>query len=747
MRRRIGELLAEAGLITPEQLQDALSSVRAVDGRRERLGQAIVRLGYATEVQVAQALADQLRLPFQATVPIDAVAVARIPAALAERAGVLPLAWEPDATLVVACSDPTNVVALDDVRLASGARRVRPVVAAASLLEIAIRKAYGFDTRAGEIIDAMEAGRTDEAADTDLLTVTDDAPVIRLAEGIIADAVDTRASDIHVEPGRSGTVVRYRTDGVLHKVMTVPRSATGPLISRLKLMAGMDIAERRRPQDGRARFASKGSEVDLRVSTLASLHGETIVIRLLRKGAERLSVGDVGFTQEQVAHVLPIVERPQGLILITGPTGSGKTSTLYAFLGHLAGEERNIITIEDPIEYELSGVNQTQVNERIGFTFAKALRTVLRQDPDVVMLGEIRDPETAELALQASMTGHLVLSTLHTNDAPSAIVRLRDLGVPPYLIASSLSLVMGQRLARSVCERCATATVPGERLMAQLHLSPRDLEAGSYRMGAGCPPCNHTGYRGRTGIFEVLTVDGGVREHVAAQAPESALRTAARLSGLRSLREDALAKAAAGVTTLDEVQRVTTTDLTDAGACPVCAQHVEDDYALCPWCGADLRPDACANCSRHLERGWRLCPSCGTPTRGEAGPQPDGLPHLLVIDDDPSVCAAITAMLTGDYEVTTADSGKAALEAVHRERPDAVLLDVGLPDLDGYAVTRELRARPVTVGLPIVLMTGLDDPSTELEGLRAGADDHVTKPLDLEVLLARLDAVRRRLAA
>ncbi len=477
------------------------------------------------------------------------------------------------------------------------------------------------------------------------------------------------------------------------------------------------------------------------MSCLPSLHGETVVIRILRKGAERLAVGDVGFTTEQMAHVLPIVERPQGLVLLTGPTGAGKTSTLYAFLGHLAGEERNIITVEDPVEYELPGVNQTQVNERIGFTFAKALRTVLRQDPDVVMVGEIRDPETAELALQASLTGHLVFSTLHTNDAPSALVRLRDLGIPPWLIASSLSLVLAQRLARSICQWCVVAAPPTERQIAQLHLAPRDIATGRFLAGAGCPTCDHTGYRGRKGIFEVLTVDGGVREHVSAQSSESALRTAARLSGMRTLREDGLAKAAAGATTLDEVMRVTTTDLVSAGTCPVCAQTVEEDYSLCPWCGADLRPDSCTGCQRHLELGWQLCPTCGTPAHARAGD--DRLPHLLVVDDDPQVGEAIAAMVAERYTVTCVQTGRGAFEAVHRERPDAVLLDVALPDIDGHTVTRELRARPVTADLPIVLMSA--EPTAGGE-VGEGADDYLTKPLDPAVLLARLEAVRRRLA-
>ena len=615
LRRRIGDILLDSGVITPGQLQHALDSAKLVNGKKERLGQVIVRLGFATEQAVARALATQLRLEYfdAASVPIDETLVARVPSHLAERNTLLPLRLEVDGTLVIACSDPTNVVALDDVRLASRARAIRPVVAPASVLEVAIRKAYGFDSKAGELIDQMDVVDDAIQSDYDLIASSEDAPVIRLAEGIISDAVSSRASDIHVDPGQNETTVRYRTDGVLHKVMTVPRAVTGPLISRLKLMSGMDIAERRRPQDGRARFRAKGGEVDLRVSSLPSLHGETIVIRLLRKGAERLGIGDVGFTSAQLDIVMPIVERPQGLVLITGPTGSGKTSTLYAFLGHLATEERNIITIEDPIEYELAGVNQSQVNDRIGFTFAKALRTVLRQDPDVVMVGEIRDPETAELALQASLTGHLVFSTLHTNDAPSAIVRLRDLGIPPYLISSSLSLVMAQRLTRTLCPNCAIPMPPSEQLMTQLRLAPQDVRADTYKAPVGCPQCNQTGYRGRSGIFEILPIDGTVREHVGNAAPESALRVSARRAGMQTLREDALDKAAAGTTSLDEVQRTTTTEVSNAGACPVCASQVEDDYSLCPWCGADLRPDACNGCARHLERGWKVCPSCGTP--------------------------------------------------------------------------------------------------------------------------------------
>ena len=746
-RRRIGELLIDEGTIDPSQLQRALSEAAVVNGKKERLGQSVVRLGFASEQDVARALARQLHLDYfdGSAIPINEALVSQIPSQLAERNSLLPLRMEPDGTIVVVCADPTNVVAFDDVRLASKARRVRPVVAPASLLEVAIRKAYGFDQRAGELLDALDHGR-EEVNELEAMAGVEDAPVIRLAEGILGDAIDARASDIHVEPGREETAVRYRIDGVLHHVMSVPRTATGALVSRLKLMAGMDIAERRRPQDGRARFKSKSAEVDLRVSTLPSMHGETIVLRILRKGAEQLAIADVGFTPSQLQQVLNVIERPQGLILITGPTGAGKTSTLYSFLGHLAGDTNNIITVEDPVEYELPGVNQTQVHERIDFTFAKALRTVLRQDPDIVMVGEIRDPETAELALQASLTGHLVFSTLHTNDAPSAVVRLRDLGIPSYLIASSLSMVIGQRLGRSVCTKCGEPDRPDERQMASLHLSPKDVQNARYRKGAGCPQCNHTGYRGRTGIFEILTVDGNVRDHIATQSSESALRTSARRSGMRTLREDALDKAAAGIISVEEVLRTTTTDLVDAGACPVCAQNVGDDFCLCPWCGVDLRPNSCAQCTRHLELGWKVCPTCGTPTEADVPKDRNAKPLLLVVDPDASVRGAVAVMADSDYKVIGVADGRAALEAVHHTPPDAVLLAVDLPDMDGYTVTRELRARPVTANLPVILLTENVDAQTAQEGVLAGADDHITKPLDADVLLARLDAVRRRLA-
>jgi type IV pilus assembly protein PilB len=627
-RRKLGEMLVRAGVITGDELAEALASRRREHGgRQERLGQTVVRLGFADEREVAEMLAGQLGLEFLAGSGLepDPTAAALLSGTLARRYGVLPLGRESDGTLVVAAADPTNVVSRDDVRTATGVKRLRVAVAAWSELDTMIRRTYGMDQRAGELIGALEA---EEEPEADLEPVTEaDAPMIRLVDGMIADAIEADASDIHVEPGAAGAVVRFRVDGVLRRTMTVPRSAQGQFVARLKLLASMDIAERRLPQDGRARFHAHGQEVDLRVSSLPSLWGETIVLRLLRKGAERLDLDELGLDDEQMARLLGAVERPQGLVLITGPTGSGKTSTLYAALGHLADEARNIITLEDPIEYELVGVNQTQIVERIGRTFARCLRSVLRQDPDVVMVGEIRDGETAELAAQASMTGHLVLSTLHTNDAAGAVTRLRDLGVAPWLITGSLTLVVAQRLVRRICPGCVVDHTPTGREVAQLHLAPSDAARLSFKAGAGCPQCGHTGYRGRVGLFEVLPVDALIRDLLLAGASSTEVRRAARRSGMRSLREEGFRRAAEGLTSLEELLRVVPPDIeTDDGTCPLCAHVVHPDFARCPWCGTSLGLPSCAGCGRGLEHDWRVCPDGGAaaPGPGGAGPREAG---------------------------------------------------------------------------------------------------------------------------
>ncbi len=582
-KQRLGEVLVQSGLIDERQLAEALGSGLRRDGFKERLGQTLVRLGIVTERDIAQALSTQLGLEHRSghTLNPDLDVLALVPPAQAKRSSLLPVAIE-DGVLVVACADPTDVVAIDDLRLTTGIRDLRTVVVPASELEDALSRCYGFDRRTDELIGSLtDAGEDDD--DTPVaIEELDSGPMVRLVEEILTEAVERRASDVHVEPSRRGAVVRLRIDGVLQEQMVVPPSVMRQLTARLKLMGSMDIAERRLPQDGRARFQRGRTDVDLRISSLPSLHGETVVVRLLSKGAQRLDLTDVGMSERQLGLLLRALERPQGLVLITGPTGSGKTSTLYGALERVADSTRNVITLEDPVEYELPGVNQTQVMESIGRTFARCLRTVLRQDPDVIMVGEIRDAETAELALQASMTGHLVLSTLHTNDAPSAIARLHDLGVPSYLISSSLSLVVAQRLVRRVCQRCAVPTAATQREMTLLRLVPWELDGARLVTGAGCPACNHTGYRGRVGLFEMLPVTARLRDLVTEGASEGALRAAARERGFVGLREDGLAKAFAGTTTLEEVLRVAAADDDD----------VEGPAATSEQTGRDLRSEA-----------------------------------------------------------------------------------------------------------------------------------------------------------
>ncbi|MFO8075208.1 MAG: ATPase, T2SS/T4P/T4SS family [Egibacteraceae bacterium] len=610
-RRRLGEVLLDAGVITQSQLDHALGERLMQDGRRERLGAVIKRLGYATDEDVARALATQLRVEHAAgtDLELDPSATSAVPAQIAERHGVVPVRWEGD-ELVVACDDPTDVVAVDDVKIAAGARTVRLVVVTPHELTELRQRAYDFEHRAGELLETGEE-EADEEEPLATAAITDNAPIVRLAQRLLTDAIDGGASDVHVEPGGEGTDVRFRVDGVLQHITTVPKAMSNALVSRLKILANMDIAERRLPQDGRMRMKRPSGDVDVRASTLPSVFGETMVLRLLRKGDEQLLIGDVGFDETQRRRALEAIARPQGLVLISGPTGSGKTSTLYAFLREIAEETRNIITLEDPVEYQLDGVNQTSINERIGLTFPRSLRTVLRQDPDVVMVGEIRDPETAELALQASLTGHLVFSTLHTNDAPSTVVRLRDLGVPSYLVSSSLSLVIAQRLVRRLCSHCARPAEPTEQELAELGVAHQD--GATYLVPVGCAACGRTGYRGRTGLFEVLEIDDAVRELIGSGGSEAAIRRAGGNTGLRSLREHGLAKARAGQTSLAEVLRVTPVDGSAEGACPTCAQTVEEDFAFCPWCTTDLRPPACGTCGQELRFGWRACPTCGAP--------------------------------------------------------------------------------------------------------------------------------------
>jgi type IV pilus assembly protein PilB len=557
LRRRLGDVLLSRGTLDEAGLHTALAAQRTTVGTRRRLGQILVDRGLATERQVADALGELLGLQ---VVDLGRRAIAPelvrlLPRPVAERSRMLVLERDGN-RLVLASADPTNVVALDDVRLYTRALDLTVVVATESQVRDQLNRAWSLSEDSSHLTDAVDDGVGEVQEDLAESTGADDAPIVRLVSHVLADAVRGAASDIHIEPQRDGLRVRYRVDGVLRDVMAIPRAATAAVVSRLKIVSGLDIAERRVPQDGRSKITVDGRSVDARVSTLPSIHGEKVVIRLLTGSDTIPDLHSLGLEEDDLAALMRAVDAPQGLVLITGPTGSGKTNTLYAAISQILSPELNIVTLEDPVEIQVRGITQVQVHERSGMTFGRGLRAILRQDPDVVLVGEVRDRETAELALQASLTGHLVLTTLHTNSAPAALTRLVDMGVEPFMVASSLTCVVAQRLVRRHCPTCVAPCDPDPVVLTALGLTDADLVGATPMRGTGCSDCGDTGYRGRLGIFEVLEVHATMRRLITTSPTEDAVADAAVAAGMSTLRTAAISAARAGRTTFEEALRV-----------------------------------------------------------------------------------------------------------------------------------------------------------------------------------------------
>ncbi|HQR79999.1 MAG TPA: ATPase, T2SS/T4P/T4SS family [Actinomycetota bacterium] len=557
MRGKLGEVLVAWGAITPADLQHCLAiQAREPARRRRRLGRILLDEERVTEITLAAALAHShgLRAVDLAQEELDPVLARSIPQAVAQRALVLPLNVT-DNTLRIAAADPVDVVGLDDVRMHLQRQhkglRLEVVVAP----ETQIRRRLASTWSEATAVEALEGFDTETVSTgTEEETSGTDAGAVSAVHQILATALRIGASDIHVEPMRDEVRIRMRVDGTLRKVMALPKSGQSPLTSRIKIMANMDIAQKRVPQDGRARIAVDGLGRNIRVSTLPTLHGEKVVIRLLTDIGELPALSALGFPPRGLQIVHEALRSPQGLVLITGPTGSGKTTTLYSAIHEVVTGDRNLITLEEPVEIELPGVSQVQIDERAGMTFAAGLRSVLRQDPDIIMVGEIRDQVTAELAIRAALTGHLVLATVHTIDAPSAVIRLVDMGVPRYLIASSLRLVIAQRLVRRPCRFCAQPQLPDEETRSRLHLT--DAQAAALVVGKGCERCETSGYRGRTGVYELLPVTRAVRSALIDGGDEDTLAAAARTGGWQPLLDAGIEVATRGQTTASEVLRV-----------------------------------------------------------------------------------------------------------------------------------------------------------------------------------------------
>jgi len=558
---RLGEMLVKSKLITEDQLKKALAQQSTAGGR---LGSNLVKLGFLTEEDITSFLSKQYGVPSinLAHFEIDQSVIKLVPAEIAQKHMVIPINRK-GSVLTVAMADPSNIFAIDDIKFLSGFK-VEPVVAAETSIKNAINKHYdsaglvkdilqGYDDR-----DVATVEEGDEGPDVgDLQRATEDAPVVKLVNLILSDAIKKGASDIHIEPYEKSFRVRYRIDGVLYDTMQPPMKLRAAIISRAKIMAQLDIAERRLPQDGRIKIRMGQKEIDFRVSTLPTIFGEKVVMRLLDKSNLQLDMSSLGFDPQALQLFEKAILAPHGMVLVTGPTGSGKTTTLYSGLHRLNTIETNIMTAEDPVEYNLAGVNQVQMKAEIGLNFAAALRAFLRQDPDIIMVGEIRDYETAEIAIKAALTGHLVLSTLHTNDAPSTVSRLINMGVEPFLVAASTNMILAQRLARKICNSCKEEITVPRQALVDVGFAPDESKGLSCYQGKGCMECNDTGYRGRVALYEVMPITEDIKDAILQGASVNEMKELGRKHGMKTLREAGLQKIREGMTTIPEIMRVT----------------------------------------------------------------------------------------------------------------------------------------------------------------------------------------------
>ncbi|NOZ63845.1 MAG: type II secretion system ATPase GspE [Caldiserica bacterium] len=559
------DILVNIGLVTEDQLSFAL---REQEETGEKLSDILVRMGYISREDLTRALSAHFGLiPVKLSDyhPTEDV-IARVPPPLVRKYKIIPLEYK-EGVLTIAVADPLDFLSIDSLEKILGVK-LKAVLTSDREIEQAISRYYGveeetIDTILEELTEqdiSFAEGVAQEAEEAEL---AEEAPIIRLVSLLILEAFRSRASDIHVEPMSGRLRIRYRVDGILHEVPAPPKRLEGAVISRIKILAGMDIAEKRLPQDGRIMVNVLGRHLDLRVSSLPGIHGESVVMRILDKSSLLLGITELGFLEEDLDKWKRVITLPNGIILVTGPTGSGKTTTLYAVLNELNLPDRKIITIEDPVEYQISGINQLQVKPQIGLTFASSLRSILRQSPDIIMVGEIRDTETAEIAVRAALTGHLVFSTLHTNDSAGAVTRLIDMGIKPFLVASAVQAVMAQRLVRKVCPKCTEPYQPEESVLKEIERMMGTLEGANFVKGKGCPECNMSGYRGRIAIFELLVVTEEVRRIVLSRATSFEIRDLARSQGMKLLREDGWIKVYRGITTVEEVLRVTQQDIVE----------------------------------------------------------------------------------------------------------------------------------------------------------------------------------------
>ncbi len=751
-------LVTLEGLLTPAHMEE----LRTL--KEESFWEAAVRRSFTSDDDILKALAARFRMKIANTQQVSQQAKELVPEHLARKYRVLPLAIS-DSVLDIATADPHDLDCERTLAFALG-RTVRMALASPTKIVERIDELYRPENVVEKILEGVQTDYDVEAiseefqdAEMDIAGADrgNDRPVIRLVDHIVAEGIQSRASDIHIEPEEAGVAVRYRIDGVLRQVMILPRAAGIPLVSRIKIMASLDIADRLRPQDGRARVAVNGSRVDLRVSTLPASQGEKVVIRILDQRSTVLSLDSLGLNADESARIKGLLDVREGVVLVTGPTGSGKTTTLYSMLRLVQARGVNIITVEDPVEYRLQGIVQVQVNEKAGLTFVAALRSILRQDPDVILIGEIRDRETANIAVQASLTGHLVLSTLHTIDAPSSVARLVDIGIEPYKIAAAIKGIIAQRLMRRLCHSCRelhTGPVP-ERLKRWFPEGMTTL----YR-GVGCPDCSMTGYRGRFSVTEVLVTSPEFERRVAASEGMDKLVEAAREAGMASLWESGIGHVRNGETSIDELLRVLEAPTIDTFRPTTGVRATADGPGAIAEAPSDPSParqagsldalavlPAGANVRTHLH-AVPPSPMVGGEFQlvdevvGDVRSAPK---KVLLVEDEDALRRVMKDLLEREgFVVFEAADGVKALDEIDRAAPDIVVLDLNLPRLDGYGVLSHLRARPATQELPVIVLTAKGDEDSEVRVFEFGASDYLTKPFRPRALSARLHSLLAR---
>ena len=723
---KFGDLLVEKGVIDRKTLIKALEIQK---DQKKRLGQVLIDMGVTDETEIAKGLASKFNIDYvtlrDREIPREIISL--IPQYMAASHMVIPVE-EKDRKLVVAMADPLDQNTLNDLQFLTG-MYTRLVIATGSDIKAAIEKYYlkeggverekgverelGITPNIHEKIEIVLPKKIKEGYEdiNKLLEYSERPPVVRFLNALLADAITLMASDIHVEPQETNMVIRYRIDGILREIVRTDKNLFAALVNRIKVISNIDISIKRKPQDGRANVNYGDKTYDLRVSSLPTAYGEHVSIRILDPHFGKQKMEALGFDEKAIENLKNALGRPHGIILITGPTGSGKSTSLYACLNRLNSQKVNIMTVEDPIEYDIEGINQVQINPLAGVTFASGLRSILRQDPDIVMVGEIRDSETALIAAQAAQTGHLVLSTLHTNDAPLAIKRLLDIGVDVFAISDTLNAVVGQRLVRKICDNCKAPNPKSQEILSQLPSQKIKNDKAVFFVGTGCESCNYTGYSGRLGIFEVLMISPAIQKLLSPDITSVAIREEAEKEGFQSMSMDGLSKAVQGLTTIEEVLRV--------------AQFKEEEPPKMPAAKLSGQEESKIKESSSDERT-----ASGIRKKQE---------KILVVDDSKDILKMLRYILEPEnYSVITAENGIEGLKRAIREKPNLIVTDLMMPEMDGVELIKRLKASVETRFIPIMMLTAKDEIDAEVEVLNAGADDYLTKPLNARRFLARI---------